>query len=135
MTFNVLPSDRANRLYIMLDQRSADFALVKTGITSDTLFNRMRKYKTANPLLTLVATCEVRKGKDLRKVESLFFNYYRKTRGYNHFVGEWIEMTSKKDIAAIRKNGFEFFTDLKGYIKKVTYYNMPVYQLWKSIER
>ena len=44
-----------NWLYIMMDRKGADIALVKNGLSADTLYNRFHSYKTSNPWLECVA--------------------------------------------------------------------------------
>lgn len=130
-----LPTNKANRLYIMLDRKSKNFALVKEGITSDTLKNRFHCYRTSNPMLKLVATCEIRKNQDLKNVEKLFFEFFREEKGYNHIFGEWVAITNKEDIDTIEKEGFRFFEKLFYRTKNNTFYNMEVYKLWECRKR
>lgn len=130
-----LPTDKANRLYMMLDRKSRNFALVKAGITSDTLKSRFHCYRTSNPMLQLVATCEIRKNQDLKNVEKMFFEFFREEKGYDHVFGEWVAITNEEDIDAIEKEGFRFFEKLFYRTKNNTYYNMEVCKLWECRKR
>lgn len=130
-----LESGKADRVYIMVDQKSPDFALVKAGITSDTLKNRFHCYRTSNPMLLLVATAEVRKNQDLHKVEDMFFDFFRIQKGYEHVFGEWIAITNAEDIEAIKTQGFRFFQKLFYRTKNNTFYNKMVYELWGCRKR
>ena len=130
-----LPTTKADRLYIMLDQKAPDFALVKGGITSDTLKNRFHCYRTSNPMLVLIATCEIRKNQDLKDVEQKFFDFFREVKGYDHVFGEWVAITNAKDIEAIKREGFRFFEKLFYRTKNNTYYNTEVYKLWNHRAR
>ncbi len=136
-TYNAteLPTTKVDRLYIMLDQKAPDFALVKGGITSDTLKNRFHCYRTSNPMLVLVATCEIRKNQDLKDVEQKFFNFFREVKGYDHVFGEWVAVTNAEDIEAIKREGFRFFEKLFYRTKNNTYYNTEVYKLWNHRAR
>jgi len=136
-TYNAteLPTNKADRLYIMLDRKSRDFALMKSGITSDTLKSRFHCYRTSNPMLQLVATCEIRKNQDLKVVEQMFFDFLRVEKGYEHVFGEWVAITNEEDIEAIEKEGFRFFEKLFYRTKNNTYYNMEVRQLWDYRKR
>ena len=125
-----LPKDKADRLYIMIDQKAENFALVKGGISRDVLRNRFHSYRTSNPMLELVCTCETRKNQDLENVEQLVFDFLRDVKGYDHFCGEWVAVTNAEDIEAIRRDGFKFFEKLYYRTKNNTYYNLPIYQLW-----
>ena len=130
-----LEAGKKDRLYIMLDQKAADYALVKAGITSDTLKNRFHNYRTSNPMLTLVATCEIRKNQDLHDVEDKFFEYFRNEKGYDHVFGEWVAITNAADIEAIRTQGFRFFGKYFYRTKNNTFYNKMVYELWDCRKR
>ena len=136
-TYNAteLPTNKADRLYIMLDRKSRDFALMKSGITSDTLKNRFHCYRTSNPMLQLVATCEIRKNQNLKIVEEMIFDFLREEKGYDHVFGEWVAITNAEDIEAIEKDGFRFFEKLFYRTKNNTYYNMEVYKLWNCRKR
>lgn len=134
-TAKTLESGKADRVYIMVDQKSPDFALVKAGITSDTLKNRFHCYRTSNPMLLLVATAEVRKNQDLHKVEDMFFDFFRIQKGYEHVFGEWIAITNAEDIEAIKTQGFRFFQKLFYRTKNNTFYNKMVYELWGCRKR
>ena len=130
-----LEKGKKDRLYIMLDQKGTDFALVKAGITSDTLKNRFHCYRTSNPMLLLVATAEVRKNQDLHAVEDAFFDFFRNKKGYDHVFGEWIAVTNAADIEAIKTQGFRFFEKLFYRTKNNTFYNKMVYELWDCRKR
>lgn len=130
-----LETGKADRVYIMVDQKAPDFALVKAGITSDTLKNRFHCYRTSNPMLLLVATAEVRKNQDLHKVENMFFDFFRNEKGYDHVFGEWIAVTNAEDIEAIKTQGFRFFQNLFYRTKNNTFYNKMVYELWGCRKR
>lgn len=130
-----LEKGKADRLYIMIDERNPSYALVKAGITSDTLKNRFHHYRTANPLLELVATCEIRKNQDLKTVESMFFEYLRNEKGYEHIFGEWVVIDNAEDIKAIKEQGFRFFEKLFYRTKNNAFYNAQVYKLWKCRPR
>lgn len=130
-----LEKGKAERLYIMLDQKSDDYALVKAGITRDTLKNRFHNYRTTNPMLELVATAEIRQRQHLEIVEEMLFDYFRTEKGYDHLFGEWVAITNAEDIAEIRKNGFKFFGKLWYRTKNNTYYNTMVYELWDCRKR
>ena len=134
-TATELESGKKDRLYIMLDQKAPNFALVKDGITSDTLKNRFHCYRTSNPMLQLVATAEIRKNQDLREVEDLMFDYLRTEKGYDHVFGEWIAITNAEDIEAIKREGFRFFGKLFYRTKNNTFYNKMVYELWDCRKR
>lgn len=130
-----LEKGTAERLYIMLDQKSDNYALLKTGITRDTLKHRFQNYRSLNPMVELVATAEIRKRQNLENVEEMIFDFFRNEKGYNHLFGEWVEITNAEDIASIRENGFKFFGKLWYRTKNNTYYNTMVYKLWKCRER
>lgn len=130
-----LETGKAERLYIMLDQRREDFALVKAGITKDTLKNRFHCYRTTNPMLELIATAEIRKRQHLETVEEMMFDYFRKEKGYDHYFGEWVAITNAEDIQAIREEGFKFFGKLWYRTKNNTFYNTVVYKLWQCKKR
>lgn len=130
-----LEKGKKDRLYIMLDQKGTDFALVKAGITSDTLKNRFHCYKTSNPMLLLVATAEIRKNQDLHAVEDALFDFFRNKKGYGHVSGEWIAVTNAADIEAIKTQGFRFFEKLFYRTKNNTFYNKMVYELWDCRKR
>lgn len=136
-TYNAteLPADKAERLYIMLDQKAEDFALFKNGITADTLKHRFHCYRTSNPMLMLVATCEIRHRQNLKNVEQMMFDYLRKEKGYDHVFGEWVAITNAEDIKAIKEQGFRFFDKLFYRTKNNTHYNLPVYKLWDCRQR
>ena len=132
---NTLATNKADRCYIMLDRKGADLALVKVGITSDTLKNRIHSYRTANPFLELVAICEVRKNQNLHKVEEMFFDYMREVRGYEHAFGEWVVVTNAADIDAIETEGFRFFEKLFYRTKNNEFYREQVRNLWNYRKR
>ena len=125
-----LPKDKADRLYLMIDQKAVDFALVKDGISRDFLRNRFHSYRTSNPMLELVCVCEPRKNQDLETLEQLMFEFLHNEKGYDHFCGEWVAVTSAEDIEAIRRDGFKFFENLYYRTKNNTYYNKAVCELW-----
>ena len=116
------------RLYIMLDKKSANYALVKTGMSTDKLKRRMNGYRTANPLLRLIDTVEIRKGTNIWEVESKFHELLAKQ--YEHLYGEWYVITDSAEIKAIEKHGFKHFDELKWYVKNRTHYNTRVVDLW-----
>lgn len=130
-----LEKGKAERLYIMLDQKTEDYALVKAGITRDTLKNRFHNYRTSNPMLELVATAEIRQRQHLEIVEDMLFDYFRNEKGYDHLFGEWVEITNAEDIIEIREKGFKFFGKLWYRTKNNTYYNTMVYELWECKKR
>ncbi|MBR4155414.1 MAG: GIY-YIG nuclease family protein [Bacteroidales bacterium] len=119
---------KAERVYIMLDKKSEDFALAKVGLTADTLYNRCHAYKTGNPLLQLVAVAEIRKNQTLKKVEKMFHEALG--NDFEHLCGEWYIIQDKETIKAIEENGFKFFGKLNYRIKKREMINSTIVNLW-----
>lgn len=130
-----LPTNKADRLYIMLDRKANNRALVKVGITEDTLKNRIHCYRTSNPLLELVAVSEVRTNYDLHAVEDLFFDYLRETKECEHIFGEWLEIIGEEEIEAVATLGFKYFDKLFYRVKNIEFYNIEVCKLWASRKR
>ena len=130
-----LEEGKAERLYIMLDQKREDYALLKTGITRDTLKHRFHNYRSLNPMVELVATAEIRQRQHLETVEEMIFDFFRTEKDYDHVFGEWVAITNAEDIKAIRENGFKFFGKLWYRTKNNTYYNTMVYELWECRKR
>ncbi len=130
-----LEEGKEERLYIMLDQKRINYALLKTGITRDTLKHRFHNYRSLNPMVELVATAEIRQRQHLETVEEMIFDFFRTEKGYEHVFGEWVAVTNAEDIEAIRKEGFKFFDKLWYRTKNNTYYNKVVCELWKSRKR
>lgn len=128
-------TDRADRFYIMLDRKAIDLALVKVGITSDTLKNRIHAYRTSNPFLMLVAVSEIRKNFELKAVEEMFFDYLRKEKGYEHAFGEWVIVDNAEDIEAIQELGFRFFGKLFYRTKNIEFCREQVRNLWDYKKR
>ena len=132
-TYNAteLPTDKAERLYIMVDEKP-DFALVKEGITRDSLKARFNQYRSHNPMVMLVATCELRRRRgQLEDVEEMFYDFM-KEKGYEQFHGEWIKVTDREAVEAIKREGFRYFENLFYRTKNNTYYNKMVCELWTS---
>lgn len=119
---------KAERVYVMLDKKSEDFALAKVGLTADTLFNRLHSYKTGNPLLELVAIAEIRKNQTLRKVEKMF--HAELDDKFENLCGEWYVINDKETIKEIEENGFKYFGKLNYRIKKRQMVNMAIVNLW-----
>lgn len=126
---------KADRFYIMLDRKGTDLALVKVGITSDTLKHRIHAYRTSNPFLVMVAVSEIRKNYDLKTVEEMFFDYLRQEKGYEHAFGEWLIVDNAEDIEAIEKQGFRFFGKLFYRTKNNEFCREQVRNLWDYKKR
>ena len=131
----VIELGKAERLYIMIDYKGKGIALVKVGITKDTLKNRFHTYRTCNPWLQLVATGEIRKRQSLKVVEKMFFDYLRNEKGYKHVFGEWVLIDNEEDIEQITREGFKFFDKLFYRIKNHTLYNQTICDLWNYRDR
>ena len=130
-----LVKGKAERCYIMLDIKSDNLALVKVGMTQDTLKHRLAGYRTANPFLELVAICEVRCNQNVFDVEERCFQFLRQTKGYEHAFGEWVIIDNEDDILAIQSQGFRFFEKLWYRTKHHEMYNEQVRNLWAYIPR
>lgn len=130
-----LPTGKADRFYIMLDRKGIDIALAKVGISQDTLKSRLHAYRTSNPLLKLVAVCEIRKNYDLKTVEEMFFDYFRQVKGYEHAFGEWVIINNEDEINALEELGFKFFGNLFYRIKNNSFYREEVRKLWSYNQR
>ena len=130
-----LPNNEADRLYIMLDRKERNRALVKVGITQKPLKSRMHCYRTSNPLLELVAVSEVRTNYDLHIVEELFFKYLRETKECDHIFGEWLEIIGEEEIEAVATLGFKYFDKLFYRVKNIEFYNVEVRELWEGRKR
>ncbi len=132
---NEIENGKKSRVYIMIDQRAPDFALVKNGISADTLKNRFNQYRSSNPMLTLVATAEVRSNQNLETVEKMLFEYCRTEKGYNHFYGEWMVIDNAEDIEALKREGFRFYGKMFYRLKNQTFYRKMVCELWQGRKR
>ena len=123
-------NSKAMRIYLMLDRKGLDCALVKIGITADILKNRLCKYKTTNPWLECIAICEIRKTQNLMEVEKLFHQFCK-----DHFTficGEWYLMTGEKEIEELATKGFDYFGKLKYRVKNKEMINKKICDMWKS---
>lgn len=125
-----VPTNKAERLYIMVDEKPG-FALVKDGMSRDNLKNRFNQYRSSNPMLLLVATCEIRKNQNLEKVEKMFYDFL-KAKGFEQLHGEWIKVTDPEVVEGIKRDGFKYFDNLFYRTKNNTYYNKMVCDLWAS---
>lgn len=121
-------------LYIMLD-RKENGALVKVGISRNTMVSRMHVYKSANPCLQLVATADVRKNFVLEEVEDICFDYIKQNFNGTHKCGEWIFLNDKAEIDAIEQNGFKALGKITNRIKNISMYNTEVCNLWETRKR
>lgn len=127
-----LETTKAERLYLMAD-RKMDCLLVKVGITRDKLANRFYQYSTANPMLVLVATTEIRKNQDLENVEKLILDFFC-SKGA-HYYGEWVKITDVETIEAIENQGFKALEKLWYRTKNHKMYNEEVCNLWNHYNR
>ena len=121
---------KAERIYIMLDKKSDDVALVKTGKSADNLRNRFHAYKTGNPWLECVAICEIRKKQTLSNVEKLFHIFCEEN--FTHVCGEWYLIEGKDEIEKIETMGFNYFGKLVYRIKAKENINKKVCELWEN---
>ena len=115
---------KADRIYIMMDRKSEDYALVKTGKSADTLYNRMHSYKTGNPWLIFLAVCEIRKRQTLSNVEGLFHRFCEEN--FTPICGEWYLVEGKEWYKELTKdlgiNEIHNWTDRNQITKVVLYY-------------
>ncbi len=121
-------NEKAKWLYIMMDKKTPSRALIKTGLSTDTLRNRFHSYLTSNPWLVCVAVCEVRNNQSLKKVEKLFHRACENR--FAHECGEWYVVKGKEEINAIKELGFDYFEELKGRIKSREIVNKKISELW-----
>lgn len=121
-------NEKAKWLYIMMDKKSPSCALIKTGLSADTLRNRFHNYLTGNPWLVCVAVCEVRRNQSLEKVEKLFHQLCEEK--FTHECGEWYVVKGKEEITKIRELGFDYFEELNGRIKSKEMINKKISELW-----
>lgn len=119
---------KADRIYIMLDKKTEDCALVKTGKSADTLYNRFHSYKTGNPWLVCLAICKIRKRQTLSNVENLFHTFCEEN--FKPLCGEWYLVEGKEEIAKIEEMGFNYFGKLTYRIKEKEMVNKKVCELW-----
>lgn len=119
---------KADRIYIMMDRKSEDCALVKTGKSADTIYNRMHSYKTGNPWLVFLAVCEIRKRQTLSNVEGLFHRFCEEN--FTPVCGEWYLVEGKEEIDKIEEMGFNYFGKLIYRIKQKEMVNKRVCELW-----
>ena len=119
---------KAEWLYIMIDKKDNDCALIKTGLSRDTLYNRFHHYKTGNPWLVCLAVCEVRKRQNLAKVEKLFHAFCEEN--FPFICGEWYLVEGKEEIKKIEEMGFDYFGKLTYRIKGKEIVNKKVCELW-----
>ena len=121
-------------LYIMLDKK-ANGALVKVGLSRNSLQSRMHVYKSANPCLQLVATANIRKNCVLEEVENMCFDYIKQSLHGTHKCGEWLFLNDENEIANIEKNGFKALGKIVYRVKNISMYNIEVCDLWESRKR
>lgn len=120
---------KAESVYVMLDRKGINLALVKTGLTADTFRNRFHCYKTSNPWLQCVAVANLRKGQNLKKVEKMFHKAL--AENFELVCGEWYKITDSALIDEIEKDGFQFFgKHLNWYIKNKEMINTTIAELW-----
>lgn len=117
-----------NWLYIMMDRKGADIALVKNGLSADTLYNRFHSYKTSNPWLECVAICKTRKNQNLKKVEHLFHEYCNEH--FEHVCGEWYIVRGEEEINKIATQGFNYFGKLTYRVKAKEMVNRKIFEMW-----
>lgn len=120
---------KRDSVYMMLDRKAESLALVKTGLTADSFYNRFHAYKTSNPWLNCVAIAELRKRQNLKKVEKMFHEALAEQ--FDFVCGEWYLITDKETIDEIERDGFAFFNKhLNWYIKNKEMVNTIIAKLW-----
>lgn len=126
---------RKNYMYIMMDRKADDIALVKCGQTTTTLRDRFHSYKTSNPFLECVAISEVKKTYSLDYVEDLIHALCEKHKKMTFLCGEWYIIKGKKEIEKLQNKGFLYFRGVNSALKNKEMINQKIYEMWGNAKK
>lgn len=126
---------KKNYVYIMMDKKADDLALVKCGQTTSTLRDRFHAYKTSNPFLECVAISEVKKTYSLNYVEDLMHFLCDNHKQLSFLCGEWYVVRGKEEIEKIQNKGFLYFRGVNSTLKNKEMVNQKICEMWGSAKR